>query len=98
MGFKVNDALEVGNSGVSIANAYVSFGRETLRLRGNANGTYSVECSAKVYKNKQAYQAGKAPLDVYLVRETLTENQLNGNLFRRLYNILKARFTSTDDD
>lgn len=98
MGFTVNDTLEVGNTGITLNRFYINFGRETLRLRGNADRTFSVECMAKIYRNKAAYQAGKAPIDVLLAQETLTENQLNGNLFRRLYNILKARYTSTNDD
>lgn len=98
MGFTVNDTIEVGQSGVTLSNAYVAFGRETLRLRGNSDGTYTIECMAKLYKSKAAYRNGKAPLDSFLAQEIITENQLNGNLFRRLYNILKTKFTGTQDD
>jgi hypothetical protein len=98
MGFIVVDSIEVGQSGVTLDHAYVAFGRETLRLRGNSDGTYTVECMAKLYKSKAAYNNGKAPLDSFLAQEILNENQLNGNLFRRLYNILKARFSQTQDD
>ena len=98
MGFTVNDTLEIGNTGVTLNQFYINFGRETLRLRGNSNGTYNVECMAKIYRNKASYKAGKAPIDVLLAQEVITENQLNGNLFKRLYNILKAKYTGTSDD
>ena len=98
MGFRVNEEIEIGGTGVTLSRFYVTIGRETIRLKGNADNTYDIECIAKIYKNRNAYNNGKSPLDIQMAKETVPENALNGNLYRRIYNILKASYTETEDD
>lgn len=98
MGFTIKDEIELGKSGVRVSRAYITFGFETLRVKGLITGDYEVECLAHVYSSKQSFIDKKDHLDVIFVREKITEAQLNGNLFKRLYNILKTKYVNTEDD
>lgn len=97
MGFIINDTLTLP-SGITVTGAYVMFGKETLSLSANSDETYRVSCVAHIYKDRRAALEGKQPIDNLVAEEIIREAQLNGNLFRRLFNLLKDRYHSTSDD
>lgn len=98
MGFTINDSIDINNTGVTVTGAYCELVRKTLQVNGRADGNYDTFIVGNVYQKKQAYQQGKAPLMQITAREIITEQQLMGNIFQRLTNILKQKYSSTTPD
>ena len=96
MGLIILDNIQLGN-GLSVVNAYTSFGTNKIILQKNLEGNYDIASSALVWVNKQARDDGLQAVASYPCTATLTGQELSSNLYGALYTDLKSKFVSIID-
>lgn len=108
MGLIVNENYVAAN-GVQKQGVYISFNNETVYLRKGSSGLtvypadpalankYEVRANYRVFWDKDAKDAGKPFLEVNSVTVSLSEEELNNNLYTCLYNELKKKYVNSVD-
>jgi hypothetical protein len=113
MGIINNDVYECLN-GVQKAGTYISFATETIYLVQNYPGmlapmpdqsflpspdrSYNVRANYRIFWDQAAREAGKSFIDLKSVNVVLTEDQLNSNIYKVLYEELKKIYPNTSDE
>lgn len=100
MGIIINDTLLFAN-GLSASDTYCSFYRASIELMKHDESvvtSYSVRGSACIFCSKDYRDESKPILDRVNVSVTLTQNQLESNMYGHLYEALKEKYESTSDD
>ena len=99
MGIIIGDTINLSN-GLTVANAYGSFGNNEIRLSKNENDNtqYILESHYNIWVNKDNRTNNKSIIDAGNIRKTLTVSELSSNLYSILYTEIKSKFTSTTDD
>jgi hypothetical protein len=95
----INNDNYVASNGVEKVGTYISFATETLYLRqaGNQSGvkTYMVNANYRIYWDQECREMGKSFIDLKSVSATVTEEQLNSNMYEVLYDALKVIYPNT---
>ena len=113
MGIINNDVYECSN-GVQKAGTYISFATETIYLVQNYLGllapmpdqtfppsserSYNVRANYRIFWDQAAREAGKSFIDLKSINVTLTAEQLNSNIYERMYEELKKIYPNTSDE
>lgn len=96
MGIIINDTLHFAN-GLSASKTYASFYRARIELM-KIDESYMVRGSASIFCCKDFRDASKPILDRVNVCVTLSQNQLESNIYKHLYKALKEGYESASDD
>ena len=89
-------------SGISVTNAYFSFGESRIQLRKKKNeageSVYEVQSIAKLFVSKQARDDGLPHIYSEMVIVDLIATQLSDNLYGALYDKLKLSYPDSQND
>lgn len=96
MGLIVNENYVAAN-GVQKQGVYISFNNETVYLRKESSNAYRVNANYRVFWDKDAKDAGKSFLELNSVSASISEQELNSNLYTCLYNELKKKYVNSVD-
>ena len=84
--------------GEDITNTYLSISKNYLTLKKVDEGKYSLETTFELYLSKDAKLALKNPLSYIYIAVELEEEDIKGNLYKKLYKELKKIYKKTRDD
>jgi len=87
----------VCSNGVQKTSTYISFATETIYLRQNMDGTYSINANYRIFWDEAARNSNLSFIDLKSVQTTVAKDMLDCNLYGCLYEVLKQTYPNTVD-
>lgn len=84
--------------GEDITNTYISIADNPISLKKIEEGKYSLETIFNLYLSKESRLLGKRVLSHIHIVVELDEEEVKGNLYKKLYKALKEIYKQNRDD
>jgi hypothetical protein len=97
-----NNNNYICSNGIQKTGAYISFANETVYIRQAFNGqstqpTYTLNANYRVFWDEAARSANMSYIDLKSVSVSITQDMLNNNMYKCLYDELKKIYPNTTD-